>query len=359
MKILIKKSVLETMLLNTQPYLEKKDLSQITSHVLLSCQEGLFTLKATDYEIGLSYFTKEIKTISTGIATANGKKLLDIIKSLKDSKEDDITLETINDYLYIKQNSSKYKLPMFNPNDFPIFPECDTKPKFNINTTLLVKSIKKIAPAIDTNNPKFELNGSLIDIKPGSINLVATDTKRLAIVKLEEESQQSFSLIIPRKAITEIQKLFFAEEVEMFYDENTLIASSSHFMFFTKLINGKFPDYERIIPKNKNFRLLLNRDLMIESIKQISIISQELKITFKPEKIVFESLNDDNIEAKTEIEFKTGLDHDIFLAVNSRYVLDFLSQLEQTQFTLGFNDSGLPFTLENETFTTIVMPIMI
>jgi DNA polymerase III subunit beta len=223
----------------------------------------------------------------------------------------------------------------------------------------LVKSIKKIAPAIDTNNPKFELNGSLIDIKPNAIHLVATDTKRLAVVKLEEESQQTFSLIIPRKAITEIQKLFFAEEVEIFYDENTLIASSSHFTFFTKLINGKFPDYERIIPKNKNFRLLLNRDLMIDAIKQISIISQELKMTFKPEKIVFESLNDDNIEAKTEIEFKTGLDQDIFIAVNSRYVLDFLSQLEQTHFTLGFNDSGLPFTLENETFTTIVMPIMI
>lgn len=358
MKVLIKKSVLETMLLNIQPYLEKKDLSQITSHVLLIGEENQFILKATDYEIGLCYFTKEMKIVTSGLATANGKKLLDIVKSLKESKEDDIILETINDYLYIKQNSSKFKLPMLNPNDFPLFPEISSKPKFDINNATLVKSIKKIAPAIDTNNPKFELNGSLIDIKNNTINLVATDTKRLAIVKIEQNSEHQFSLIIPKKAINEIQKLFF-DNIEMYYDENTLIASSTNFLFFTKLINGKFPDYERIIPKSKNFRILLNRELMVDAIKQISIISHEIKITFKAEKIIFESLNDDNIEAKTEIEYKTGLDNDIFLAVNSRYILDFLSHIENSNFTLGFNDSGLPFTLENDSFTTIVMPIMI
>ena len=355
MKVSIKKSVIETILLNTQAYLEKKDLSQITSHVLIEAKDNHLVIQATDYEIGLTYTLLDVKISAEGNATANGKRLIDIIKTLKD---DDIVFETINDYLYIKQNSSKFKLPMFNPNDFPAFPQIDNKPKFDINSKTLVQSIKKIAPAIDTNNPKFELNGSLIDIKDGIINLVATDTKRLAIVKLEKETSENFSLIIPKKAITEIQKLFF-DDIEIFYDENTLIATASNFQFFTKLINGKFPDYERIIPKTKNFRILLSRDMMIESIKQIAIISNEIKITFKAEKIVFESLNDDNIEAKTEVEFKTGLDNDIFLAVNSRYMLDFLSHCEQGNFTLGFNDSGLPFTLESDTFITIVMPIMI
>jgi len=355
MKVSIKKSILENMLLNIQPYLEKKDLSQITSHVLLITEESQFILKATDYEIGLSYHTSEIKIITAGNATANGKKLLDIIKGLKD---DEVVLETINDYLYIKQNSSKFKLPMLNPTDFPPFPQIDSKPKFDINSNTLVRSIKKIAPAIDSNNPKFELNGSLIDIKDNMINLVATDTKRLAIMQIEQPTEHNFSLIIPKKAISEIQKLFF-DNIEIFYDENTLIASSAHFTFYTKLINGKFPDYQRIIPKTKNYRILLNRESMVDAIKQISIISPEIKITFKPEKIVFESLNDDNIEAKTEIDFKTGLDSDIYLAVNSRYILDFLSNIENSNFTLGFNDSGLPFTLESDNFTTIVMPIMI
>ena len=213
MKILIKKSVLEPMLLNTQAYLEKKDLSQITSHVFLLTEENNFILKATDYEIGLSYFTKEIKIVSSGNATANGKKLLDIIKSLK---EDDITLETINDYLYIKQNSSKYKLPMLNPNDFPLFPTIDEKPKFDINSATLVHAIKKIAPAIDTNNPKFELNGSLINIKNNTINFVATDTKRLAIVKLEHETSDDFSLIIPKKRLEKFKNSFLVKMLILF-----------------------------------------------------------------------------------------------------------------------------------------------
>ncbi len=355
MKISINKSVLETVLLNTQPYLKKKDLSQITSHLYISSLEDTFVVKATDFEIGLEFTTKNIKIIDAGIATANGKKLLDIVKILKD---DEVILETINDYLYIKQNSSKFKLPMFNPNEFPEFPKIEEKPKFELNSILLVRSIKKISPAIDSNNPKFELNGALIDIRDGFLNLVATDTRRLAVVRLENQIEDNFSLIIPKKAISEIQKLFF-DDIEMFYDQNTLIAKSNNFQFFTKLINGKFPDYERIIPKEKKYRLLLNREKMIEAIRQISIVSNEMKITFKPNTILFESLNDDNIEAKTEIEFVTGLDNEIFLAVNSRYLLDFLSNIEESNFTLGFNDTGLPFSLESENFMTIVMPIMI
>jgi len=355
MKVLINKSVLETVLINTQPYLEKKDLSQITSHLYISANNETFVVKATDYEIGLEYNTDKIKTIDAGIATANGKKLLDIIKILKN---EELTLETINDYLYIKQNSSKFKLPMFNSNEFPEFPKIDNKPKFELNSALLVESIKKISPAIDNNNPKFELNGALIDLKNGFLNLVATDTRRLALVKIENQITDNFSLIIPKKAISEIQKLFL-DDIEIFYDENTLIAKSNNFQFYTKLINGKFPDYERIIPKEKNYRLLLDRSKMIESIKQISIISNEMKIIFKSNTIVFESLNDDNIEAKTEIEFNTGLDNEIFLAVNSRYLIDFLSNIQENNFTLGFNDTGLPFTLESGDFITIVMPIMI
>jgi len=355
MKVSIKKSILENILLNTQPYLEKKDLSQITSHVLLSTEENQLVIKATDYEIGLSYHTPEVSISAFGQASANGKKLLDIIKSLKD---DDIVLETINDYLHIQQSHSKFKLPMLNPSDFPAFPMIDNKPKFNIDNATLVRAIKKIAPSIDTNNPKFELNGALIDIKDNTIHLVATDTKRLAVMSIEQQTEHNFSLIIPKKAISEIQKLFF-DEIEIFYDENTLIAQSSYFTFYTKLINGKFPDYARIIPKTKNYSLTLSRELMIDAIKQIAIISAEIKLTFQSEKIIFESLNDDNIEAKTEIDFHTGLENEIYLAVNSRYVLDFLSHIENNSFTLGFNDSGLPFTLESENFMTIVMPIMI
>ncbi|MDR3346506.1 MAG: DNA polymerase III subunit beta [Campylobacteraceae bacterium] len=354
MKIVVAKEILEVILTNTQSYLEKKDLSQITSHVLLNATEDELQIKATDFEIGFGYRTKNVKIAAGGYATANGTKLLQIVKSFK---EGDITLESISSSLYIKQNSSKFSLPMFNHLEFPNFPEVENKPKFDIGADDFVKAVKKITPAIDNNNPKFELNGALIDIKNNFVNFVATDTRRLAIFKKERETDKDFSLIIPKKAIVEFGKLF-SNNIEIFYDENTLIAKSDEFTFFTKLINGKFPDYDRIIPKEKHFRIQLNREKMVESIKQISIISPEIKITFKPKNIIFESLNDENIEAKTEIEFDTGLSEDINLSFNSRYMLDFLSNIEESNFGLGFNDSSLPFTLEAKDFITIVMPII-
>jgi DNA polymerase-3 subunit beta len=266
-------------------------------------------------------------------------------------------LEAVNNHLYIKQNSSKFSLPMFNHLEFPSFPQIEEKSKISINAEDFIKAIKKITPAIDNNNPKFELNGALIDIRNDFINFVATDSRRLAIFKKEQEIKKDFSLIIPKKAIVEFGKLF-SDNMEIFYDENTLIAKSDKYTFFTKLINGKFPDYERIIPKEKRFRIQLGREKMVESIKQIAIISNEVKVTLKPKNIVFESLNDENIEAKTEIDFETGLNEDINLSFNSKYILDFLSNIEESNFILGFNDSSLPFTLEAKDFITIVMPII-
>lgn len=355
MKVNISKTVLETILLNAQPFLEKKDLSQITSHILIEAKDSSFEVKASDYEIGLTFQSNLIRIQDEGSATANGKKLLDIIKSLKD---EEVILETIRDNLYIKQRNSKFKLPMFNPEEFPEFPTILEKPKFDIDSKNFIRAIKKISPAIDSNNPKYELNGALIDIKESFINLVGTDTKRLSIIRLNTTSDENISIIIPKKAISEMQKLF-NDEIEIFYDETTLIAKSDNFTFFTKLINGKFPDYDRIIPSEMNFRIQLPKDKMVDSIRQISIISNELKLTFKPEKIVFESLNDENIEAKTEIELVTGLNEEIVLGLNSRFILDFLSSVKEQNFSLGYNDSTLPFMLSSENFRTIIMPIII
>ena len=151
---------------------------------------------------------------------------------------------------------------------------------------MLGRSLKKIFTSIDNNNPKFELNGALIDIKQNYINIVGTDTKRLSVFRFETPTQSEFSLIIPKKAISEIQKLFF-DKIEIYYDDTTLIAQSANFEFFTKLINGRFPDYNRVIPQEIKRRLRLSRDKMVEGIKTVSIISESTKIVFAPQTISF------------------------------------------------------------------------
>jgi len=354
MKIEINKNVLEHMLVNCQNFLDKKDSSSITSHVLLESSNNNFKIKATDYEIGIAMQTTNYKVKEDGKASANGKKLLNIIKVLKD---DDISLEIENDSLHIKQGKSKFKLPMFNPEEYPEFPTTEGKAKFEIQPLDFLQSIKKITPAIDNNNPKYELNGALIDLKEGKVNFVATDTKRLALTTIEKEIEKEIALIIPKKAINEIQKLFF-DEMSIYYDENLFLIQSENFIFYTKLINGKYPDYQRIIPTSVKYELTINREKMIDNLKKISIVSNEMKITFSNDVIIFESLNEDNIEAKTELNYICDLSESIFLNINSRHLLDFLANIDENEFTLQYNDSTLPFLLKSKNLKTIVMPII-
>ncbi|RXK12757.1 DNA polymerase III subunit beta [Halarcobacter mediterraneus] len=354
MKFIITKSVFENVISSMQPFLEKKDASSITSHIYLEVNESSLILKATDYEIGLESKIDSISEAIYGKATVNGSNLLGIIKRLKDA---DIIIETTDNYLIIKQNKSTFKLPMYDADEYPNLIVNENLTDLSISTINFINSIKKITPSIDNNNPKFELNGALIDIKSSKINFVSTDTRRLAISYLENMSNNEGQIIIPKKAIIEIQKLFL-DNAKITYDENNLIVSTENMRFFTKLFNGKFPDYERIIPPSLKYNLSIPKNILVESIKLVTSLFSNIKITFKPQSIVFESLDEDT-ESKTQIDIELNIDQEFYLAVNAKYLLDFLSQTNNENVKVGFNESNLPFYLEDEKFYTIVMPIVL
>lgn len=354
MRFIITKSKFENVVSSMQPFLEKKDASAITSHIYLEVINEKLIIKATDYEIGLESHMDELNESVNGKATVNGSNLLGIIKRLKDLE---IIIETIDNNLIIKQNKSSFKLPMYDPNEYPSLPTPDNLENLEISTLNLINSIKKITPAIDNNNPKFELNGALIDIKNEKINFVATDTRRLAISHLQNINNKENQFIIPKKAIIEIQKLFL-DDAKIAYDNTNLIVSNEKIKFFTKLINGKFPDYERIIPKNLKYNFTLPKNVLIESIKLVTSLFSNIKITFNSSSIIFESLDEDS-ESKTQIDVNLNIDDSFYLAVNAKYLLDFLSLTNNENITVGFNESNLPFYLEDEKFFTIVMPIVL
>ncbi len=355
MKIRVQKQIIESILINLQPFLEKKDASQITSHILFKTENGSCIIKATDSEIGLEIVTKNITIDSEGSFTAHGKKFLDIIRILKD---EEITLELLDNVLNIKQQHSKFKLPTFNTNSFPNFPDTENKPQISLDSLSLIQNLKKISPAIDTNNPKFELNGALINIKSNSTDLVGTDTRRLAIASIEGSNAKELSLIVPKKAILEIQKLFL-DKIDIYFDETNLIISNNTYYFYTKLINGKFPDYQRIIPTSTKYKIVLPKKEMLEAIKMITTISQEIKMSLLHDSIIFNSLSADNVEAKTELEIKTGLEYKFDISFNSKYILDFISQIDKNEFIMEFNEPSLPFIVKDDHFITIIMPIII
>jgi DNA polymerase-3 subunit beta len=354
MKIRASKQIIESILINLQPFLEKKDASQITSHILFNTINSKCIIKATDSEIGLQIITDNIAIEAEGSFTANGKKLLDIIRILKD---DEIILEHLDSTLIIKQKHSKFKLPTFDPTTYPSFPSIEEKPQISLDSLSLIQNLKKISPAIDTNNPKFELNGALINIKHNSTDLVGTDTRRLAIATIPGENSEELSLIVPKKAILEIQKLFL-DQIDIYFDETNLIISNENYFFYTRLINGKFPDYQRIIPASTKHQILLPKKEMIDAIKMITTISQEIKMTLLSDVIIFNSLSADNVEAKTELELNTGLNDKFELSFNSKYILDFISQTNKNEFSIEFNEPSLPFIVKDDNFITIIMPIV-
>ncbi len=354
MKFTTNKNKLENIIASMQPFLEKKDSSAITSHIYIEIIQNYLLLKATDYEMGLEAKIDTITNIEDGKATVNGSNLLNIIRRLKN---EDITFEVSNNNLTIKQNKSLFKLPMYDANEYPDFPSLNELNNLDINTISLINSIKKITPAIDNNNPKFELNGALIDIKEDKINFVATDTRRLAISNLENISNTPMQIIIPKKAIIEIQKLFF-DQTNTSYDEVHLILSNNNYTFFTKLINGKFPDYGRIIPSTLKNELSISKSMLIESIKLITSLRPNIKITFSSTNILFESVDEDS-EAKTQIDINLNIEESFYIAVNSKYLLDFLSSTNNENIKIGFNESNLPFYLEDDRFKTIIMPIIL
>ena len=354
MKFTTNKSKFEIIISSMQPFLEKKDSSAITSHIYIEIINTNLIIKSTDYEMGLEAKLNDITNIEDGKATVNGSNLLNIIRRLKN---ENIDFEVIDNNLTIKQNKSLFKLPMYDANEYPDFPSLNDMHNLEIDTINLISSIKKITPSIDTNNPKFELNGSLIDIKNDKINFVATDTRRLAVSYLENISNNPMQIIVTKKAIIEIQKIFF-DETKIIYDETNLVLQNNNYTFFTKLINGKFPDYSRIIPSNFKHNFSIPKGLLIDSIKLITSIKPNIKITFNLDNILFESV-DENSESKTQIDINLNINEPFNIAVNSKYLLDFLSCINSENVNFSFNESNLPFKLEDKNFITIIMPIVL
>jgi DNA polymerase-3 subunit beta len=354
----IPKSKLETHIVNSQPFIDKKDISQLTSHIYLEAKENKLIIKATDYELYLQIEINDIEVIEEDKVTLQAKRFLDIIKRLKN---ENINIFFENNKVTIKQQNSIFKLLSYEAEQFPNNEAIiDKNQQIKIHSKTLIDALKKVAPSIAVNNPKYELNGTLIDIRDDEIKFVSTDTRRLSIVtERNSENNRITQLIIPKKAITEIIKLFNGDLI-IYYGDNHLTIESNNYLFSTKLLSGTFPEYERIVPKESRYIINLNREELIDSIKTITSISSEIKIEFLNHKLIFKTLQENDAEAKTNMSVENlEIAENLYLAVNSKYILDFLLVNDSEEIVIKINDSNQPFILEDKNSMTIVMPIII
>jgi len=356
MKFQIKKDIVENIISALQPFIEKKDLSAITSNIFIYWDQNKINFKATDYQLGAVFNSDNFVNIQEGQVIVSGSLLLNTIKRLSN---DIIDFEIKDNVLFISQNKTEFKLIIHSDVDFSSFPEVGDENPIALDAKKMIENIKKITPAIDNNNPKYELNCALIDITNEYINFVSTDTKRLAIAKIENTSNKQTQIIIPKKSFIEISKLFF-DDIKIYYNETNMVIKTNNCEFFTKLVNGSFPDYNRIIPKEFAFDFMIKRIDFIKAIQTVNSLSKNVKISFNlngiKNSILIQSIEGDS-KAKTEYEEELGFEDEIVICANSRYILDFLNSINSERVNFLINDSNSPFILKDNDFFTLIVAL--
>lgn len=366
----INKSKKETILKPLQivnGIIERKQTLPILSNVLIEKQANKIRLTATDLEIQITTIVNNDSSDENNCAiTIGGKKIQDILRMLPDQSI--ISIETKENKAIIKSNKSKYTLQTLPSQDFPRLSEqLENTKKIALSQTKLKKLLESVQYAMANQDVRYYLNGVLIIIENNQLKVVATDGHRLAYNECDiEGNYDKQEIILPRKAVTELCKLLnnSTEMVELEFTPQQIKASFSDIVLVTKVIDGKFPDYERVIPKYTN-HLNMDRTLIQQALQRASILSNEkfrgVRIVLTEKTFTIISSNSEQEEAQEEIETEyhgEALD----IGFNINYLLDGINNVHSDNVILSFGDpnsSLLISSSENKDFRYVVMPMRI
>lgn len=346
MKFTINKNNIENAIKKVIPFLSK-DKRDVTSNLILKIDGMELFLFGTDYDSGIKVSLTNVYDYLDGECSIDGAELLNTISRFKN---EDVTFELNQNFLIISQKKAKTKLICSDeaPNikNFNL----DNTSKMDINFKDFIESIKVVKASIAVGNPKAELNGVYLH----NSNLVSTNTRSMTISNLNLNSE--FDLILHRKAIDEILKL--NSESEFYFSDTQIFVKNKNVQFFIKLINGKFPDYSRVIPTETTHNIELNSSDLIENINIVNGISEVITFTFYKDKILIESENDKNKSDVTIEDLNLNIEDGYTFKVNSKYLLDYLKSIEGN-FNLRMNDKNLPILLENKNSKCVIMPYVV
>lgn len=325
---------------------EKRQTLPVLSNVLMVVENGKLTLTGTDLEVELVAFTDIQGECSEGEITVPARKLLDLCKSLPAASEIDFKLEGSKASLRAGKKS-RISLVTLPANDFPNLEEGVGAFSFTIAQSALKRLIDKTAFAMAQQDVRYYLNGMLFEVTSGRLRTVATDGHRLALCDADAttNSDERMQVIVPRKGVQELARLLSDDQgdVTITMGSNHIRATMANVTFTSKLVDGKFPDYERVLPKGGNKIVLINREELRQSLSRVAILSNEkyrgvaLKLT--PDLLRVSANNTDQEEAEDDLTIEyTGDDFEI--AFNVQYLLDVLSALDNASVQLTLGDAG-------------------
>ena len=346
---------------------EKRQTLPILSNVLFEVDESSLKLTATDLESEISTTSTISNFKSGGKTTAPARKLSDLCRLMPDLAEIHFFLD--GDNLKIETESGKYNLSTLPSEDFPVFETEDTQSQINISSQNLKNLITKTSFAMGNQDWRHYLNGLYMMIDDKVITTVATDAHRLAMAtsSLNEASSESTSGIVPRKSINEIGKLVGdeSENVVIQLGQTSIAANVSGTTFVSKLIEGKFPDYEQVIPSGESSLLVIDRKNFSESLSRVSVLSSEkykgVRIITKKDSLNISANNPEKEQGEENLSCEYQ-GEEIDIAFNVNYLQEILSTIDSEKIEINFfgsEKSCLITDPNSENLKYVVMPLLI
>ena len=350
---------------------ERRHTLPILANVLLRKNGSDIEFTTSDLEIQVrtrDTFEGDAASFST---TVGARKLIDILRSLPADQV--VTLSANQSKLTLQGGKSRFTLQTMPSDDFPLVQEAaDFGPAFKVPQATLKNLINQVHFAMAVHDIRYYLNGILFVAEGKTLTLVATDGHRLALAyaTLDTEIPKQ-EVILPRKTVLELQRLLKDDKgnedstIELRFAGNQAKFSFSGMEFVTKLVEGKFPDYNRVIPKNHKNHVTLGRVPLLASLQRAAILTSEkfkgVRMHFEPGLLRIASNNAEQEEAKEELEIDYG-GPAIEIGFNVTYLMDVLSNMDQELVTLSLQDanSSALFTIpERDGFKYVVMPMRI
>ena len=346
---------------------ERRQTLPILSHILLVMQEKDLTFIGTDLEVelcGLVHLERPIE--KSAEITLPGKKFLDICRALPENSLLELTEN--NGRITISSGKSRFVLASLPTKDFPRSPVQEKVLEFTITQSALRKLIEKTSFAIPQQDVRQYLNGLLVEVKDGSIQSLATDGHRLAMNSISSPVvDNSFAqVIIPRKGVFELLRLLGSsdEEVVVSFNNNFVRVKGNDFVLTSKLISGKFPNYNKIIPKRGDKRVEINCDELKQALTRVGILSNELfrsaRFQLRSNTLILTTNNPDQEEAAEELAVDYQGEN-LNVIFNIGYFIDILNIVETKKISISFKDNESGVLIEeidgNTNCLYVLMPI--
>jgi DNA polymerase-3 subunit beta len=358
MKATIERATLLKCLSHVQSVVERRNTIPILSNVLIeAAADGTVRIMATDLDLQVVETLGAVSVEGAGAITVSAHLLFDIARKLPDGSQ--VSLETADNRMTVKAGRSRFSLPTLPRDDFPVIVEGDLPTSFELPAATLAQLIDRTRFAISTEETRYYLNGIFLHVTDEELKAAATDGHRLArfTIKRPDGAEGMPDVIVPRKCVAELRKL-----LEEALDANVLVDLSASKVRFTlggengvvltsKLIDGTFPDYSRVIPTGNDKLLRLDPKSFYEGVDRVATIATEktraVKMALDNDRVTLSVTSPDNGTASEEVpaDYKSS---GFEIGFNAGYLKDILGQIEGDTVELHLADAGAPTLIRQD-----------